>query len=355
MDHRELNSVLMRLPRNRRYTALLIPLLACPATASAQGATVSVERENFRAAPRGTVIAELDRGTELTPGESRDRWREVTLEAWVWSASLREEQQDGYDLVVAAAEGENLRVTPNGTRVGRARPGMRLNRVETQDRWVRVRRTGWIWEPSLDVRQVDGPAEQPARPEQPPGAEQPAGAAPPGAEREFLAAGSRGLLILGAPAGDTLARVHPGGSVQVLGREGDWTRVRVEGWAVTASLTAEDTASSSVLRDISLAELQAEPEQVRGRLVEWTVQFIALQHAERFRTDFMEGEPFILARGPGDDAGFVYIAVPPEQEGALKSLGPLERFRVMGRVRTARSRLTDAPVIDLLEIRALRP
>ena len=35
--------------------------------------------------------------------------------------------------------------------------------------------------------------------------------------------------------------------------------------------------------------------------------------AERIRTDFYEGEPFLLARGPADENAFVYVAVPPER------------------------------------------
>ncbi len=104
------------------------------------------------------------------------------------------------------------------------------------------------------------------------------------------------------------------------------------------------------MRDVSRAELQAEPDTFRGRLLEWTVQFIALREAERFRTDFLPGEQFILARGPGDDVGFVYLAVPGELLAEVRSLAPLQRFRALARVRSAASPLTGAPVLDLLEV-----
>jgi len=135
----------------------------------------------------------------------------------------------------------------------------------------------------------------------------------------------------------------------VLARDGDWVRVRLEGWAFAASL-GTDSAAPGVLRGVTREELQAEPDLYRGRLVEWTVQFIALREAEQFRTDFLPGERFILSRGPGEDPGFVYVAVPEELRAEVASLSPLQRIRVLGRIRSAESPLTGAPVLDLLEI-----
>jgi hypothetical protein len=156
-------------------------------------------------------------------------------------------------------------------------------------------------------------------------------------------------VVLARPAGDTLGRIRQGASVEVLARDGDWARVRVDGWVYTGARPA-DAADAAVLRDIDRESLQRDSERYHGRIVELTVQFISLQEAESFRTEFREGEPFVLARGPGDDVGFVYLAVPAERLAEVKRLDPLQRVRVLGRVRFGRSPLTDAPVIDLLEI-----
>lgn len=303
---------------------------AAPPVAMAQGAIVAVEEENFRAEPNGVVLAELLEGTPLVPGETRGRWRQATLEAWIWAPSVRADDRNGHDLAVSADGGENLRATPNGRRLGRAREGMLLDRLEVRDDWVRVRRTAWIWEPS--IRLTADPSPPPAR----------------ASTREFSPAGAA-AVVRSSPGGDTLARLHPGASVEVLERDGDWARVRVEGWTFVASLGA-DTAGAGVLTGITREELQAEPDAYRGRLLEWTVQYIAVQEAERFRTDFLPGERFILARGPGDDAGFVYVAVPTELVDEVEALAPLQRIRVLGRIRTAASALTGAPVLDLVEI-----
>jgi len=330
-----------RFGRSSTVGAAVLALLAFSAPLRAQSAAIAVAEENFRAEPRGAILAELLEGTLLTLGEDRDQWREVTLESWIWGRSVRE-QQGTLDLVVNAS-GENLRASPNGARLGRALGGMRLERLETRDDWIRVRRTGWIWAASLEIEsdEVAGVAV--------PAAAQTPTLGGTGREREFAAMADAAML-LDQPGGDTIARVHGGSSVEVLAREGDWSRVRIEGWLFTGALAGARDGNGPILTDVPRDSLEAHPERYRGRMVEWTVQFIALQAAERFRTDFVLGEPFMLTRGPGDDPGFVYVAVPPDQRAEVGRLSPLQRIRIVARVRTARSSLTGAPVLDLLEI-----
>jgi hypothetical protein len=138
--------------------------------------------------------------------------------------------------------------------------------------------------------------------------------------------------------------------VNVISREGNWVRIRASGWVWAPSLGAIAADSGPVLRDISPQVLAQNPESFRGHLVEWTVQFISLEHAERIRTDFYEGEPFILARGPGSNAGFVYVAVPPDLLNRVNGLQPLERIRILARVCVGRSSLMNAPVLDLVRL-----
>jgi hypothetical protein len=333
--------------RRHRYGGTLLVLAAFPCVAGAQTGVVAVDRENLRVAPAGIVVAEVLAGTELRLGDSQHRWRQATLEGWIWAASVREDRRDGHDLVVAPSDGENLRAAPNGEILARLHAGMLLERLDGDGNWVRVRRTAWIWTPSLRIDEADAPA-PPAAPPATATPEAGSSAVRAGA-REFATAGAGGTLVLTRPAGDTLARVQRGGTMEVLAREGDWVRVRVEGWALTGVASPEG-AEGNVLRDISRAQLRDDPDRFRGRLVEWSVQFIALQQAERFRTDFREGEHFILARGPGDDAGFVYLAVPDDWLDEARRLAPLQRIRVLGRIRAAMSSLTEAPVIDLLDV-----
>ena len=100
--------------------------------------------------------------------------------------------------------------------------------------------------------------------------------------------------------------------------------------------------------DVTLESVAAAPDDYRGQVVEWDLQFISLERAEEIRTDFYETEPFLLTRvGDGDEA-FVYVAVPPERLAEAERLDPLERIRVLGRVRTGSARLTGSPILELL-------
>jgi hypothetical protein len=80
-----------------------------------------------------------------------------------------------------------------------------------------------------------------------------------------------------------------------------------------------------------------------GRVVSWALQFISLERAEEIRTDFRQGEPFLLTRFGGPEGPFVYVAVPPERLTEVQGLVPLERITVTARVRTGASSLHRGP------------
>ena len=100
--------------------------------------------------------------------------------------------------------------------------------------------------------------------------------------------------------------------------------------------------------------LSADPAQYAGRVVVWSVQFISLERAEAVRTDFFEGEPFLLSRFGGSDGKFVYVAIPTDRLSEVEGLVPLETVAVTGRVRTGASWLTGAPIIDLIGLERSR-
>ena len=101
-------------------------------------------------------------------------------------------------------------------------------------------------------------------------------------------------------------------------------------------------------------ELAADAGAHVGRVVSWTLQFISLERAEAIRTDFRQGEPFLLTRYGGADGPFVYVAVPPERRAEVEGLVPLERIVVTARVRTGASALSGAPILDLLSFERAR-
>lgn len=151
------------------------------------------------------------------------------------------------------------------------------------------------------------------------------------------------------PDGDTLGAIAPDARVEVVGREGEWARVRVEGWVrVPPGVELE---APEPLRGLTLRALRAEPDRYRGQPVRWRVQFVAVQKADSLRTDLQPGEDYILARDPGGEPGFLYVVVPAGMLPAVRQLVPLQQMEILARVRTGRSPLMGHPILDLEEIR----
>lgn len=318
--------------------------------AEAQSLARARTAENVRREPNGEVLARVEPGAAMAVVGRRDRWLQVELEGWVWERSLQGTDREGFDLTVSEPQGENLRDAPSGAIVGRLGRGTLLNEVERRPGWIRVRRQAWIW--SASVVETSTPAGGGGA------AQGGAGAPPPAspAAASVVAAGEAGASILSAPAGDTLAVTAPGTELEVVAREGNWARVRVEGWAWLPAGPAAAPGQTGEARPEALTprDLSADPQGHRGRLVSWELQFISLERAERVRTDFFEGEPFILARYGGSEGPFVYVAVPAARTAEFQGLVPLERLRVTGRVRTGAAALTGTPIVDLVTLERIR-
>jgi len=154
------------------------------------------------------------------------------------------------------------------------------------------------------------------------------------------------VVLQAAPGGDTVAVLPAGVNVQALGRQGEWTRVRVEAWTRSPVAGAESAPTG-----LSPSQLRSAPEAHRGESVAWSARFISLQRADPVRTDFTPGELYVLARDPADEPGFVYIAVSAEQALAVRRMLPLQKFSFVGRVRAGASPLMGHPVLDLVELR----
>jgi hypothetical protein len=126
----------------------------------------------------------------------------------------------------------------------------------------------------------------------------------------------------------------------------------MEGWVWSPRATeAAEEASDATAAALTPQDLEGPGgEAHEGRRVTWRVQFISLERAEAVRTDFYEGEPFILGRVGGGDGPFVYVAVPPDRLATVEGLTPLEMLTVTARIRRATSALTGTPILDLLAL-----
>ena len=331
----------------------LLLLAAGPQTRHAVGQTARVTTStSFLQTAGGRPLGTVRPGSTVRlSGDTSGGWSEVVLRGWIWTGSVVRTNRNNFDLSVSVAGGENLRDAPStqGAIQARLLRGFLLERLGESGRWTEVRRTGWIATRFLttetgdasDTAAQDAPATQggPTLPEA-------ADAAVPEVER--LAVGSATARLFVSPEGDTVAVLRPGVDLAVLSREGAWARVRLNGWVRLADLLPADSAVQR--SEVSAADLRSNPGEYRGKQVRWSVQFVSLEKAEAVRTDFYEGEPFVLARAPDPADGFVYLAVPPELLPAAEELRPLEMIEVLARVRTGRSAIMGAPVLDLLAL-----
>jgi hypothetical protein len=166
---------------------------------------------------------------------------------------------------------------------------------------------------------------------------------------QYIAA--RAAEVRTSPGGDAVARLQAGASVELLARDRDWVRVRLEGWVREGDLVPADTA---LRRLMSAADLRADPDGTRGKIVQWRVEFLAMQSADPLRKGMGENEPYMLARGPGNENAILYLVVPPSLLSTARALQPLSRLAVTARVRDGRSEPAGIPILDLQSIRRVK-
>ncbi len=328
-----------------RFMALALGAGVLTAPLQAQELYRVVRSENFRRAASATapILARVSPGSQIQAVPSQIEWLQVQLEGWVWSASVRSTTRDGYDLEVMEEGGENLRSTPNGAILARLSQGTLLEETDRQDSWIRVRRSGWMWAASLerlgeqDTRSTD------------------AAAPPTGADSGARL--DRAVLSHAAPMvrvlqGEESASLVEGTPVKILARSGEWVRVQLEGWVRESDLRP---AAAGVLEGVTGAEVRASPADYEGKLLQWTVQFLAIQEADELRSEIPLGQRYMLARGPLPEAGFVYVILPPDRIAEVERLAPIAQVVIIGRLRVARSRYLGNPVVELVDLAVRQP
>jgi hypothetical protein len=325
----------------RSWAPIILFLLAgYPETAATQQlATLRIE-ENLRAEPQGVVLGRIPVGTALAVVETGEQWVRVEVQGWMWTPSLQATDRLGFDLRVSASPEENLRADPSGAIIGRLLEGTLLERLEGVPGWTRVRRVAWIWANSVTLSESGGVPSSLPTPDP----------SPTGAGERWWRPGPGGAPLLSGPDGDTLAHARSGVELQVMARDGNWVRVRTEGWVWAPLGEQSDSLMGAPLLELTAEQVAAAPEAYRGRVVVWELQFVSLERADRMRTDFYEGEPFLLTRGLQPGSSFVYVAVPEERVAEVEGLIPLERIRVEGRIRAGAAAFTGNPILDLVEL-----
>ena len=310
---------------------------------------VKTDGEWFHQEANGRRLARLARGAVVAGAETQGDWMRVTIEGWIWGGSVGPTPRAGFDLAVTRAPEENLRSSAGGALVAKLQQGFLLTKVADDGPWVRVQRSGWVLRASLEAVPGSETASTPVTsgqraPVSPPDTGSATTPDPPRMQP------SRETLIYRAPDGPEAGSLSPETPVRVLGKTGEWTRVRVEGWVKTTDL---DVAPPGVLVGVSAAELRAEPASYDGKVLLWTLQYVATQVADDLRPDIPRGMTYLLARGPLPERGFVYLVVSEGRRSLVETLTPLATMRVTARVRAGRSRFLGNPVVDLLTLEVI--
>jgi hypothetical protein len=345
---------------------LLALVLAVSAPVEAQQRR-AVGATSIHAAPSGVVLARLPDRATLAVGTTRRGWREVTLDGWVATSLLRPDRRNGFDVSVTGSD-VRLRAAPDGEEIALLEKGMLLDRVATRGRWTHVRRRAWVRTSAIAAAPAATAARAPrstpaptadsarttaARDTQPDSAaayrpmqaQGPSAtpAAAPGADAEIMEA-ARAASLHAVPEGPRSGSFVPGTPVTVVGRAGEWVRVRAEGWVRESELKP---ATGGPLVGVTAAEVRANPERYVGQTVEWRLQYVSTAVADELRPEMPPGQPYILARGPLPEPGFVYLMVTPEELAQISAFPALTELTVRATVRAARTRFLATPVIQL--------
>jgi hypothetical protein len=96
--------------------------------------------------------------------------------------------------------------------------------------------------------------------------------------------------------------------------------------------------------------VRANPARYVGQLVEWRVQFIAVEKADELRPEIPEGQTYLLTRGPLPEPGFVYVVVSSSRVSQFQALPALKELVIRGTIRSATTKYLPTPVLDLVEV-----
>lgn len=313
-----------------RLASVILSLLAA-AAADAQVAVTAAT--DARQRPGGQVLASIPPGATVVPaGATSGGDALVTVGGWVDAARLGA-ARDSFPATVSGRITLRVRSRPasSGDVVATLQPGTGVHVVSRQGTWAQVARALWIPGSAL--------------PTAPPAARSSEPAGPPKAGNRGMIA-STGARVHDLPSGASTGALNPGTAVEIVGRQPGWVRVRVDGWVPEGDVLAGGDAVPA----IRAADLRADPAGMKGRIVRWEVEVMALQHADPLRRELAPDEPYLLARGPGAENVVLYLTVPPNLLAEARGIPPLTRVMVTARVRSGRSEPAGTPILDLLTI-----
>jgi|CXWL01.1.fsa_nt_gi SH3-like domain-containing protein len=299
-------------------------------------ARIGAETE-FQKEPNGTALGRLVAGAAVTTTSLKGNWAEVRFDGWLAAKALRDDRRDGYDVAVALAAGSTLRSSAGGgSTIASLRAGALFKRLETKGEWVRVQRSAWILKSAFKAdagTPPQAPATVGAKPLSAPSAD----STPKGSTL------SGGATLAATSGGAPVATFEIAVPATVLERKGGWAKVQVEGWVREGSLGGANPDGGP-----SAADIRANPDRYLGQTVEWTIQVLSIQKADELRPELPPGQPYVLARGPIPETGFVYLVVSAKDAELFRAMEPLAKLRIRATIRAGRSRFLPTPVLTFV-------
>lgn len=321
------------------WAAFAWPFGSLPAQATGP-ARIGTEVE-FQKEPNGTALGRLMVGAGVTTNSVKGNWAEVRFDGWLAAKALRDDRRDGYDVAVALAAGSTLRTAAGaGSTVASLRAGALFKRLETKGEWVRVQRSAWILKSALKGAETKAPETPPAAAAKAPPA---AADTTPKAQGGSTSTLNGGTTLSASSGGPPVATFEVAAPATVLERKGGWAKVQVEGWVREGSL-GEGTPTGGP----SAADIRANPDRYIGQTVEWTIQVLSIQKADELRPELPPGQPYVLARGPIPETGFVYLVVSAKEADQFRAMEPLAKLRIRATIRAGRSRFLPTPVLTFV-------
>ena len=332
--------------RLRVFAAACAVTIGTATGAAGQAARAVTAEADLLKEPGGIQLLHVSKGTTLAVGAAKSGGFAATIEGWIPENALHDDKRDGFDISVSLPAGTTLRDRAGGNPRASARLGALFDKVETRGGWVHVKRTGWIAASAFAAAPVaKPPAPPPAPPPATPPATPPAPTQRPPASTTTapLATVAAGSPLMSVPGGPPVATFEAPVHATVVERRGGYSHVQIDGWVKDAAV-GTTTASTG----ITAAEIRAAPDKYVGQTVEWSLQILGIQKADELRPELPAGQPYLLARGPLPETGFVYVSVTNDEAETFRKLEPLATVKIRATVRAGRSRFLPTPVLNFV-------
>ena len=302
-----------------------IVLLAAVAMPSfGQAARPLVTDADLLKEPGGVQLLHILKGAVVTVGVASSGGFATTIDGWIPAKDLHDDKRDGFDISVLPAAGTTLRNTPGGNPLASARLGALFDKVEVTGSWVHVKRTGWVSAVAFAITPS-------------------AKSAPAAGVAAVATTIGAGTALLAQPNGTAAATLEAPLHVDVVEHRNGFARVRIDAWVRDAAVGAAPEPEG-----ITAAAIRAAPDKYVGQTVEWTLQLLGVQKADDLRPEMPAGQPFLLARGPLPETGFVYVMVTPAEADQFRKLEALAKIRIRATIKVGKSRFLPTPVLNLV-------